>query len=405
MAREQFDELIYNDLRVLDLTGEMGVYCGKLLADLGAEVIKIENPGGDAIRNIGPFVGDDPHPEKSLYWFQFNTSKKSITLDINTADGNAIFRRLAATSDIIIETFPPGYMDSLGLSYEILRREHPELIMTSITPFGQTGPYKDYKASDLIGVAMGGQMYLAGFPEEPPVRAGGSQGYYQSSLQATVGTLIALHFRDISGRGQHIDVSMQQAVSLSMETAMQFWDLNKHVRKRTGAQNPRAAYGVYPCKDGYVALQAGVYGWEALVAWMNEEGHAKELVDQRWVDHQYRRLHTDEIDAWLIPWLLDHTMEELYVGSQARKILATPVNTPKTLVESTQLNARDFFVEVDHPELGACYKYSGSPYRFDQIKWRLAHRAPQIGEHNLVIYGELGLSSDDLVALAGAGVI
>ncbi|MDO8671290.1 MAG: CoA transferase [Dehalococcoidia bacterium] len=407
MPAECSNELVFSDIRVLDLAGEMGVYCGKLLADLGAEVIKVEPPGGDPIRRVGPFVDDDPHPEKSLYWFQFNTNKKSITLDITTADGKEILRRLAATSDIIIETFAPGHMDDLGLGYEKLSSENQGLIMTSITPFGQTGPYRDYKASDLIGLAMGGQLYLAGMPNEPPVQAGGSQGFNQASLHAAVGVLTALHFRDFTGEGQHVDVSMQEAVTLSMETAMQFWDLNKHIRQRTGHEHRTAGYGLYPCQDGFVSLMAGLrlQGWENMVAWMNEEGHGLELAKEEWLARPYRNEHVDEGDAYIIPWLLEHTVQAIVDGLQARHSIAMPVSTPKDLVESLQLNARGFYIEVDHPELSAKYKYPGAPYRFNHIQLRIAHRAPLIGEHNLEIFGELGLSRQELIALKGAGVI
>ncbi len=405
MASERSDELVYSDLRVLDLAGEMGVYCGKLLADLGAEVIKVERPGGDPMRNIGPFAGDNPHPERSLYWFQFNTSKKGITLDITTEDGKSIFRKLASTADIIIETFPPGHMDRLGMGYEALSEGNPALIMTSVTAFGQTGPYKDFRASDMIGVAMGGQMYLAGFPEEPPVRAGGSQGYSQASLHAAVATLIALTARDITGRGQRVDVSMQQAVTLSMETAMQFWDLNKYVRTRTGLEHRTPGWGIYPCKDGSIALQTTRSSWGELVAWMNEEGHGLELAEAPWKDSMYRSQHLDEADVVLIPWLLEHSMIELYLGLQARHFVAMPVSSPRDLVENTHLNGREFFVDVEHPELDEEHKYPGAPYRFNDIKWRIARHAPLIGEHNLEIFGQLGLSRQDIIALKGAGVI
>ncbi|MDO8670530.1 MAG: CoA transferase [Dehalococcoidia bacterium] len=408
MSTELSNESIYSDLRVLDLAGEMGAYCGKLLADLGAEVIKVERPGGDATRRIGPFVGDDPHPEKSLYWFQFNTSKKSVTLDIATADGKDIFRKLAATSDIIIETFSPGYMDSLGLGYEELSKDNPGLIMTSITPFGQTGPYRDYKASDIVGLAMGGQLYLAGMPGEPPLQAGASQAYYQANLHAAVGTLIAVHFRDGSGLGQYIDLSMQEAITLSMETAMQYWDMNRHLRKRTGHDHRSPGHGVYPCQDGFVCLMASAgagKGWAPMVSWMNEEGQGQELAGSEWLDRYYRIDHLDEGDAYIMPWLLDHTVQDAVDGLQARHCIAMPVNTPKDLLESPQLRSRDFYVQVAHPELSAEYEYPGAPYRFNHIEWRISHRAPLIGEHNQEIFEGLGLTGQDLIALRGAGVI
>ena len=248
-------------------------------------------------------------------------------------------------------------------------------------------------------------MYLAGMPDGPPVQTGGEQGHYQANLHAAVGTLIALYVRDISGQGQQVDVSMQEAVTLAMETAMQYWDLDKNIRMRMGVDHRMAAYGVYPCKDGFICLLTALRGWGQMVAWMNEEGHGLGLAGKEWLEMPYRAAHVDEADGMIIPWLLDHTMQELVDRLQASNAVAMPVSSPKDLVESPQLNARDFFVQVHHPELAATLKYLGAPYRFDQISWRIARRPPLVGEHNLEIFGDLGLSKEEMVTLKGAGVI
>ncbi len=195
--------------RVLDLTGERGYLCGKLLGDLGADVIKIEKPGGDPGRNLGPFYKDIPDPEKSLYWFAFNANKRGITLNIETAQGQEIFKRLVGTADFVVESFAPGYMDSLGLGYSELSRINPRIIMTSITPFGQSGPYKDYKSSDIVDAAMGGILYPCGDPDRPPVQFAPPQSYYNAGVEAAIGTLMAHTYRQTSGQGQHVDVSIQ----------------------------------------------------------------------------------------------------------------------------------------------------------------------------------------------------
>lgn len=169
-------ETLLGDIRVLDLTDQKGVYCTKLLADLGADTIKIEKPGGDPMRRVGPFFHDESDPEKSLYWFHFNTSKRGITLNLETADGREILKRLAGSADVVVETFPPGHLAEIGLGYSVLRQLNPRLVLTSITPFGLTGPHRDFKGSDLIAQAMGGLMYLAGFPEDPPHKLHGSPG-------------------------------------------------------------------------------------------------------------------------------------------------------------------------------------------------------------------------------------
>jgi crotonobetainyl-CoA:carnitine CoA-transferase CaiB-like acyl-CoA transferase len=194
-------ETLLGDIRVLDLADQKGVYCTKLLADLGADTIRIETPGGDPMRHVGPFLHDEPDPEKSLYWFQFNTSKRGITLNLETADGREILRQLAGKADVMVETFPPGHLDEIGLGYSNLRQVNPGLVLTSITPFGQTGPHRDFKGSDLIAQAMGGLMYLAGFAEDPPYKLHGSQAYHSASVQAAVGTMVALNARELTGRG------------------------------------------------------------------------------------------------------------------------------------------------------------------------------------------------------------
>ena len=246
-------ETLLGDIRVLDLTGEAGVYCTKLLADLGADVLRIEPPGGHPMRNLGPFVNNEPDPDKSLYWFHFNTSKRGITLNPENADGRKIFKRLVESAHVLVETFPPGYMEKIGLGYDVLKEVNPRLIYTAITPFGQTGPYRNFLASDMVAQAMGGLMFLAGFPEDPPYQLGCSQAYHSASVHAAVGTMIALYAADDIGQGQFVDVSLQESVLMSMETAMQHYDIRKEIRQRVGREEPTVpGIGLYPCKDGYV---------------------------------------------------------------------------------------------------------------------------------------------------------
>jgi len=232
--------LALSDIRVLDLAGEPGWYCGKLLAELGADVIKVEPPGGDPGRRIGPFYHDEVDPQKSLYFFAHNTSKRSVTLNIATADGLALFRRLAATADVVIETFPPGFLESLGVGYQALAQARPGIIVASITGFGQSGPHSHYKAPDIVAVAMSGMMFLAGFPDEAPNRPYGNQSHYCASIQAATGILTALLHRDRTGEGQQVEVSMQEALSMNQETAMQTWDIRGELRLGPSAPAPAA---------------------------------------------------------------------------------------------------------------------------------------------------------------------
>ncbi|MEE8372890.1 MAG: CoA transferase [Dehalococcoidia bacterium] len=392
------------DLRVLDLTSPMGVYCTKQLADLGADVIKIEPPGGDPSRAIGPFYHDEPHPEKSLFWFHFNTSKKSITLDIESPDGKELFKTLVKTADIVVETFQPGYMDGLGLGYAALKEVNPGLILTSITPFGQTGPYKDFKASDLIGLAMGGFLFICGWEDEPPTRVACSQAYNVASANACAGTLIALYHRDMTGEGQHVDVSMQQCVAAGLQWVTQMYDLQNRIMVRSG----RLGVPLNECKDGW-AMVIPMVDWDDFVGWLESGGGAADLTsDERYKDHEYQmrpevRQHIIEVtDAFT----KSHGKKLVCEEGQKRHVIAIPCNTAEDVVENPQLLARDFFVDVDHPELGATLKYPGAPYRLSETRWRIGGRAPLVGEHNVDVFGkELGLTAERMAQLKGQGVI
>ena len=274
--------------RALDLTDEKGFLCGRILGDLGVDVIKVERPGGDLSRNIGPFYHDEPEPEKSLYWFAFNANKRSITLDITHEDGKAIFKRLLKGSDFIIESFPPGYMESLGLGYEELHRINPRIIFISISPFGQTGPYKDYKASDIILMATGGFMFLTGDKDRPPLRISVPQAYLHGGLQAAAGAMVALYWRERTGRGQHVDLSIQHAITVTTLNTPAFWYLNQTIIHRAGPfrVGGRAHIeqrNLWPCKDGYITtiIAGGELGAPVnrrLVEWMDSEGMANDFL-------------------------------------------------------------------------------------------------------------------------------
>jgi benzylsuccinate CoA-transferase BbsE subunit len=391
------------DLRVLDLAGPAGLYCTKQLADLGADVIKIELPGGDPTRAIGPFYHNEVDPEKSLFWFHFNTNKKSITLNIESTEGNKIFKKLAKGADILVETFRPGYLDSIGLGFSALKKINPGLIMTSITPFGQTGPYKDFKSSDLIGLAMGGFLFICGWEDEPPSRVGGSQAYNIASVHACAATLIALYHRDMTGEGQRVDVSMQQCVAHSLQWVTQMYDLQKRIMARSG----RLGVPLQECKDGWTNFIA-LFDWDLLVDWLKSGGGEADLDDDKFKDMDYQirpevRQHiTDVTDAFT----KSHNKRWVCEEGQKRGIIAIPCNNARDVVENPQLVSRNFFVDVEHPDLGDTLKYPGAPYRFAETPWKIKRRAPLIGEHNSEIYSkELGLTSKQIALLKERGVI
>ncbi|MFC1816884.1 CaiB/BaiF CoA transferase family protein [Thermodesulfobacteriota bacterium] len=400
-----------SDVRVLDLANPMGIYCTKLFADLGADVIRVEPSGGDPVRNLGPFFKDDVHPEKSLYWFHMNTSKRSITLNLETSDGVSIFKRLAARSDMIVETFKPGYLDSIGLGYAVLSTLNPGLILVSITGFGQTGPWKDYKAPDIVGLAVGGVLHISGWPDLPPTTLGGSQAYHQTSAQAAAGALVALWHSTMTGEGQHVDVSMQQIVPLSHQTNTLSYEKVGRMSQRGGYQHkmsPGIGYGVMACSDGYVDIRIQRPRWDDLVKWLDSEGMAGDLKEEKWQDPSYRVKpeaieHAMEIVG---AFLKKRTKREASEEGQRRRLIIMPVNTAKEVAADPQLNARNFFVDVEHPELGTSLKYLGVPYQLSETPARISRRAPLIGEHNWEIYGqELGYSKDELVQLKQMGII
>ncbi len=403
-----------SDVRVLDLANPMGIYCTKLFADLGADVIRIEPPEGDPVRNLGPFLKDDVHPEKSLYWFHMNTNKRSITLNLETSDGASIFKRLAERSDMIVETFKPGYLDSLGLGYAVLSALNPGLILVSITGFGQTGPWKDYKSSDLVGLAVGGYLYLCGQMDLRPMRLGISHAYHQTSVQAATGALVALYHKTMTGEGQHVDVSMQQSLPVGHQTRTLIYERTGVVWRRSRTRAEKASSGVFACisglfacKDGYVDMRAAGR-FKEVVDWLDSEGMAEDLKEEKWQDPFYRVKpdaiqHIDEVVG---AFLKMHTKREVYEEGQKRRLVVGQVNTAEEVVTDPQLNARNFFVDVEHPELGTTLKYVGVPYQPSETPARISRRAPLIGEHNSEIYEqELGYSRDKLLQLKRMGII
>jgi benzylsuccinate CoA-transferase BbsE subunit len=406
--------------RALDLTDEKGFLCGRILADLGCDVIKVEKPGGDSARTIGPFYQDIPDREKSLYWFSYNANKRGITLNIETADGRELFKRLVETADFVIESFRPGYMAELGLGYKDLSAINPRLIMISITPFGQEGPYRDFKAPDIVAMAMGGSMYVCGEPDRPPVRIGLSHAYPHGGAEGASAGLMALYWREETGEGQHVDVSTQECIAWTLMTVHQTWDLARTNMVRAGI-NRRLISGVlrrqiWHCRDGHVTfiLLGGLPGAKtirALVQWMDREGFIEDFHRRMdWEAFDLARVSQEEMDRVCDPigkFFLAHTKQELYEGARERHIQLYPVSSAKDIAEDVQLKSRGFWTEVEHPELGTRLLYPGPFVSFSQSPLkRKCSRAPKIGEHNEEIYvKELHLSPETLVTLTQGGVL
>jgi crotonobetainyl-CoA:carnitine CoA-transferase CaiB-like acyl-CoA transferase len=399
-------EAMLSGYRVLDLCDEKGLLCTKLMADLGADVIVIEPPEGASARFRGPFYQDQPDREQSLYFWYFHTNKQSVTLNLETPEGQTLFKSLVQTADVLVETFSPGELDRLGLDYGHLRALKPDLIMTSITNFGREGPYAHYKASDLIGLSMGGLTYLCGEPDGPPVPPGGEQGYHLAALNGAMATFIALWHREMTGQGQHIDVSMQAAVANTLETSHQTFDFNREIRTRAGHRRQAAAF-ILPCLDGFIAvLSTSRMGWPRLLEWLRDEGEGEAIADPRFTDDFYRFEHEEVVHQTLRDFFATRTKQAIYTEAQRRRLPLAPVNTAQDLADSPQLQARGFFVDVEHPELGTTVRYPGAPYGLSETPWRLRRRPPSLGEDNEAVYvQELGLSLDELSVLRARGIV
>ncbi len=420
MTEQETDVGILSSYRVLDLTDEKGFLCGKMFGDLGADVIKVERPGGDFSRRIGPFYRDIPDPEKSLYWFAYNANKRGITLDITTGDGKVLFRKLVEKADVVVESFAPGYMKSLDLGYEDLSRIKANVVMTSITSFGQDGPRSHYKDSDGVMWSMGGMTYLTGDPDRPPLCMAFPQSYLHAGAAAGSGTMLALYHRDTTGEGQQVDISVQECVAQTLMNAVLTWDMNKVILKRsgpfrTGRSGSAKQRLTWDCKDGAVNFQlsgglVGIKTNQLMTEWMNEEGQGSELMESiDWEHYDLLTVTQDQLDRYeaaISKFFMTHTMDELFEGALERRVQLYPVNSPREIVESPQLQARSFWEEVKHPELGDKLTYAGAFARFSDSSIRIRRRAPLIGEHNEEIYmGELGLSREEIVLLKQSGTI
>ena len=400
---------VLSDVKVLDLTWYIaGPYCTKLLADYGADVIKIERPGeGDPTRRLGPFLNDELHPEKSGLFLHLNTNKRGITLNLKSETGKRIFKELVKKVDILVESFRPKVMPSLGLAYETLKEINPQLVMTSISNFGQTGPYRDFKGSELIFQGFGGYMYLMGTSDREPSKKTGNVIQYQLGVTAAVATMVAFYGTQTRGYGDHVDINgvREELTSIDgkicMMTAYQY---TGHLHRRAESGSPH----IRPCQDGYVFLVGAGSTTGALLF----PGLAKML-----------KLSPEQKEEWgrpealndpgkagrfdeeiLAPWLLERSMREIVAEAQAAGVMSTPVNTPGSLLSDPHFRERGFWVEIDHSVAGKL-TYPGAPIKMGEGGWRIRRPAPLLGEHNEEVYEEVGYSREDLVQLRQAGVI
>ncbi|MBI4528019.1 MAG: CoA transferase [Deltaproteobacteria bacterium] len=393
---------LLSPVRVLDLSTSIGAFCGKLLRDLGMDVIKIEPPSGDPLRAEPPFANAHLNREGSLRFAYLNAGKRSITLDLTRAEGRSLFLDLVQRSDIVIESYEPGHLNALELGYDILRERQPRLILASISGFGQTGPYAGYPVNDLVAGAMGGLLYICGDPGATPCMPPETQSYYYASIYAAYGIMLALWQRESRGVGAHIDTSLQASLALHEHVAFTY-STERRIIKRAGSQHQHnAPANLFPCKNGYISLFVTQNHWPIfLKVW---EDHPPELDDPRWKSNAERRANAERINSLVSTFTSRYTKEELSDLLQKNGIPALPVNTSSDFLKDNHVRERGFFGSVTHPVIGS-YLQPGAPY-ITNGKRPAPAAAPLLGQHNQEIYNsELGLSVDELDVLAAEQII
>lgn len=384
-------------IRVLDITqGISGPFAAKVMAVMGADVVKVEPPEGDVSRSQPPFLGDDPHPEKSGLYLYLNTNKRGITLDLEQPAGQGILRRLYEWADVVFEDAPPGWLASRDLGYATLERVNAGAVMVSVTPFGQYGPYRDYQATDLVALALGGLLYISGEPAREPLRLGGHPSEYFAGLSAFSGAMIALHHRNATGEGQHVDVSQVEGIATAQGYSSLGHGYIHEDRKRMNSFAP-----MFRAKDGFVGAMFRQDNWADFCAMM---GRPDLVTDPRFADQMARRDHSDELNAIVAPWMAEQRKEDIYHAGQAKRMPMGYICDAADLMASEQYRVHEYFTTLDHPVTGPL-QYPGMPMRWGEDRWDL-RRAPLLGEHNQEVYcGLLGHTAAELVLLRNTGVV
>ena len=389
-------EGVLTGIKVLDLSEDIaGSFCARLLADYGADVLKLEPAGGASLRRMGPFFQDDPHPEKSLFFLVLNLNKKGATLNLKSTTGQAIMRQLAQRVDVIVESFRPGYLDSLGLAYDQLHQLNPSLVMTSITPFGQDGPYSQYQGEEIVNYAMGIIMSISGLQGREPLKHGGFQAQYEGGLNGAASTAMALFHQENTGQGQHIDVSITECVASTMLAPQTVYPFNGGTQHRRRTQGGMFTHPM-PCSDGWIIVQTGGgVTWEGLAEFFE----STEMLEPRLADPAQRAHHGEELDVVVLNAIKDRSKWELFPKAAEQRILFGVVQTPTELADCPQLESRNFYREVDHPVMGKI-KVPAVLFNYSLCPYQIRSASPTLGQHNREIYVDgLGYSQEDFCRL------
>jgi len=374
-----------SDLRVIDLSANVaGPLCTKMFADFGADVIKVESPlGNDEARDLGPFGDEELKFEGSGMFLYLNTNKRGITLNLESQQGVSILRELVCTADVVVESFQPGVMAGMGLGFDALEKLKPGIVLTSITPFGQTGPWRDYQATDLVEYAASGLSCVNGLEGREPLKSPGFESYYHAGVSAFVGSMTAICSRDISGAGEHIDVSILEAATSIFGPQLLG---SQYSGTSTQRRSPDGAAGLYPCKDGYVSLNVRHEPtWQHMWLFFEEPEMAD---DPRFATQDDRRRRGKELEELLLPYLAKYTREELFHGLSPLRILVGMVLNVPDVVNDPHLQDREFFAQSVHPVAGEV-NFPGAPFNMSLTPWQLKRPAPILGQHNQEVYAEI----------------
>ncbi len=398
-----------SNVRVLDFTHYVaGPYCTKLLADYGADVLKVERPRtGDPARRLGPFPDDAPHPERSGLFLHLNTNKRGVTLNLKSPEGASIARRLSESADVVVESFRPGVMERLGLGYEALAESNPRLVVVSISNFGQDGPYRDWRGSDAIFYAMGGEMYSTGLDEREPLKMADDVMLYQAGAVGAVAAMGALFAARRTGEAQHVDVSIFETQAGSIDRRMSTLIAYQYTGGTSGRRpvENTGGYpqGVFPCKDGYVEITGGGIYFPRSVRML---GQPEFLTEERWhaPGAQQDPDLKAEFEEFFYPWVLSRTKQEVWTAAQAARVLSAPINTMENLHADPVFAERGVFAEAEHPSAGTL-RYPGRPFLMERTPWSIRAPAPLLGQHTPEVLEELGYTAADVDALRADGVV
>jgi benzylsuccinate CoA-transferase BbsE subunit len=412
-------ESLLTGYRALDLTDEKGFVCGKILAAMGVETIKIEPPGGDPARNIPPYLNGEPETNTSIYWLANNTDKRSITLNLVLEQGRELFKKLVRGCDFIIESFQPGYLDSIGVGYLALEKINPRIILTSITPFGQKGPYSGFKGSEITLSAMSGIMATNGDADRPPLREGLDTIYFESNAAAALGTVMAHYVREKTGEGQQVDVSMQEVAVKRTSSNLLVWEFDKKLIKRAGTVRTvgaRSTHWIWECKDGYIFWtfmggKPGSQGNRAISKWIDDDGldnPLRTITNWEEFDMAAQKISKDVIyvleDA-MSRFFLKHTKKEISEEGARRGLNACAIENPADIPANPQLAARKYWTDIDNPNYKAL-KYPKYFFLSNETENFIKSAAPVMGEYNdELLKNELGLSDQEIKGLESSGVI